>query len=165
MIGRLVEEEDVRLGRKGPGKGGAAALAAGKPRGLLLAGEPEGFEQIARAMRVVARPEVRFDEGGGGRETGEVGFLRQVADGDRGLEEACACIEGDHAGGDLQERRLARAIAADKAQAFATADRQLGAFEQRSAPEGQMDVLEEKEWRQNVADPHFDLQRSNGCAG
>jgi hypothetical protein len=80
MVGRLVEEKDVGLRRKRAGKRGAAALAAGKPSRLLLTGEAEGFEEIARAMPVVARTEARLHESGGRCETGEIGFLRQVAD-------------------------------------------------------------------------------------
>ena len=66
-------------------------------------------------------------------------------------------VGGDHAGGDLEERRLARAVAADEAQAFARGDRQLGAVEERRAAEGQTDVLEEKEWRQNESRSAVDV--------
>ena len=137
MVGRLVEEQDVGLGRERAGERRAAALAAGEARRVFLAGEAEGFEEIARAVRIVARRQPGLDEGSGGREAGEVRLLRQVADGHRRLEEAAAAVGLDQPGGDLEERRLARAVAPDQAQALARADRQLGAVEQRRAAEGQ----------------------------
>ena len=78
---------------------------------------------------------------------GEVRLLRQVADGGARLHEARAAIGLDQAGGDLQQRRLARAVAADEAHALARRDRQLDAVEQRRAAEGERDIAELDEGR------------------
>ena len=147
MVGRLVEHEDVGLGRQHAGKCCAPALAARQPGRLLLAGEPETFQQEARAVRIIARREPGLDERPGGGEAGKVGLLRQIADGRRRLDEAAAAVGLGETGGDLEQRRLARAVPPDQAQPLAGRDRQLGAVEQRRAAEREMDVLEQEERR------------------
>src|SRR5690606_30341067 len=62
MIGRLVEEENVRFRRDHPGERCTPRLAAGDPRRILLAGEAEGFEDVAGTVRVVAGAKPRLDE-------------------------------------------------------------------------------------------------------
>ena len=41
MVGRLVEQQDVGLGRQRPRQRGAARLAAGQPSRVLLAGQAQ----------------------------------------------------------------------------------------------------------------------------
>ena len=147
MVGRLVEQQDVGLGREHARERGAARLAAGKARGVFVAGEPELFEQVARAMRIVARRKARLDIGERGGKARQVRLLRQIADGRAGLREARAAIGLDGSGRDLQQRRLARAVAADQADALALADGKLGALEQRRAAKGEVDVLQGEEGR------------------
>ena len=113
-------------------------------RGVFVAGEAELLEQQPRPVRIVAGREPGLDEGRRRREAGEVGLLRQVADGRARLQEAAAGVGLDQPGGDLQERRLAGAVPADQAQALAGADRQLGAGQQRRAAKGEADVLKEE---------------------
>jgi hypothetical protein len=84
--------------------------------GSLVAGEAERLQQVAGAVVVVALGHAGLDEGQRGGEAGEIGRLRQIAHGRRRLQETRAAIGLDLAGGDLQERRLARAVAADQAQ-------------------------------------------------
>ena len=74
---------------------GAAGLAAGEPGGPLLAAEAEGIEQIEGAIMVVAGLHAVLDIGQRGGKGGEVGFLRQVADGGAGLDKARALIRLD----------------------------------------------------------------------
>ena len=57
------------------------------------------------------------------------------------MREAFAAVGFDKPRGNLEERRLARTIAADEANAVARRDRQFGAFEQRRAAERQVDVF------------------------
>ena len=147
MVGRLVEQQDVGLGRERARERRAPRLAAGKARGVFVAGEPELFEQVARAMGVVAGRKARLHIGERGGEARQVRFLRQIADGGAGLREACAAIGLHRSGGDLQERGFARAVAADQADALALADRQLRAFQQRRAAEGEVDVLQGEKGR------------------
>ena len=63
MVGGLVEQQDVGLGRQHAGQRGAAGLAAGQARGIFVAGQAELFEQVAGAIVVVARAEAGLDIG------------------------------------------------------------------------------------------------------
>ena len=92
MVGRLVEQQNVRLGREHARQRRAARFAAREARGVFLAGQPELFEQITRAMRVIAGCEARFHVGERCGEAGQVRLLRQVADGGARLREARAAI-------------------------------------------------------------------------
>jgi hypothetical protein len=76
------------------------------------------------------------------REAGEIRLLRQIAHGQPRLDEALARIRLDESGRDLQERRLAGAVAADQRQAVAARHGELRAFEQRRAAEGQVNVTQ-----------------------
>ena len=63
MVRRLVEEQDVGLRRQHLGQRRAAGLAAGEVCGLLVAGQAELLQEIARPVGIVARPEARLHEG------------------------------------------------------------------------------------------------------
>ncbi len=115
MVGGLVEQENVGFGRQHAGERGAAGLAAREMRRVLVAGEAEAFQQIARAVRIVARGEPGRDEGGDGGEAGQIRTLRQIADGHRRLQEARAGVRLDHSRGELEQGRLPRPVAADQA--------------------------------------------------
>src|SRR5205085_3885225 len=71
----------------------------------------------------------------------------------------CAAVELDEAGRNLEQRRFARSIAPDQAQPLAFAQHQLSAFEQRRAPEGQMNVLK-LDQRRGHGDTLYTLPRS-----
>ena len=64
-----------------------------------------------------------------------------------GCDEAAAAVRLDEAGRDLQERRLARAVAPDEAGPFAGPDGKLRLVQERRAAEGQGDVLQVKKRR------------------
>ena len=145
MVRRLVEEQDVGLGRQHMGKRRTAGLAAGEVGGLLVAGQPELLQQVARPVRIVARSEARLHIGQGAGIAGKVGLLGQIAHGGPGLHEALAAVGLDETCGDFEQSRLARAVAADKAGPLAGGDGQLGALDQGRAAEGESDVLEEKQ--------------------
>jgi len=76
---------------------------------------------------VVTGRKARFDIGQRGREAGKIRFLRQIADGRTGLHEAAAAVGFDEARRDLQQRRFARAIAADQAHPLGRGHRQFDA--------------------------------------
>ena len=147
MIGRLVEQQDVGLGRECAGQGGAARLPAGKLRRVLRTRQAKLFEQIARTVRIVAGLEARRDEAKYGDMAGEVGLLWQIADGRAGLHKPRPMVGFNQTGGDLQQCRFARAVTADQAHMLAFADRKLGAFEQRSAAKREMGILQGKKGR------------------
>ena len=147
MVGRLVEQQDVGLRREHARERGAARFAAGEPCGIFLAGQPELLEQIARAVRLVARRKAGFHIGERGGKAGEVRLLREVAHRRARLREARAAVGLDEPRRDLEQGRLARAVAPDQAHALALADRELGAFEQRRAAEGEVDVLQREQGR------------------
>jgi hypothetical protein len=144
MIGRLVKEQDVRLRREHPRERGAPGFAAGESRGRLLARQPELVEDVARAMRIVARSEPRLDISERRRMVGEVRLLRQIADGRARLREAAAAVRLGEAGRDLQQRRLARAIAPDEAGPLAEPDGELRLGQERRSAEGQGDILKKR---------------------
>ena len=150
MVGRLVEEQDVGRGRKQPRQRRAPRLAARQARRVLFAGEAQFVQEVTRAVGIIPRPEPRLDVGERGRESLQVRLLRQVADGRAGLDEAAAAIGFDQPGGDFQERRLAGAVASDKAGAFARSDDEFGVLQERGAPERQPDVLQREERRSHA---------------
>ena len=123
MVGRLVEQHDVRLRRQHAGKGGAPGLAAGQLVRVFLAGQAEILHQIGGAIGIVGGSEPCLDIGADSRETLHVGNLRQIAHGRRRLAEHLAVLRFDQAGGNLQQRRLAGAIAADQCDVVAGGDR------------------------------------------
>ena len=145
MVGRFVEEQDVRVGRQNAGKRRPPALAAGEAPGILGAAEVELFHEQPRPMRIVARAKARRDEGFRGGEARKVRLLREVAHRGAGLQEARARIRLDQACRNSQQRRLAGAVAADQRQPLAGADGKLRARQQRRAAEGQVNVLEKEE--------------------
>ncbi len=65
-----------------------------------------------------------LDIGEGRGETGQIGFLRQVLDRRAGLREALTGIGLHQPGGDAQQGRLARTVAADEADPVAGRDGQ-----------------------------------------
>ena len=119
MVGRLVQQQDIGRGRQHPRQRRAAGLAAGDMRGVFVAVQPELLHQIARLIMIVAGAEAGLDIGQRRLVVAEVRLLRQIADGGAGLHEAAAAVGLDKAGGNLQQRRFARAVAADQADALA----------------------------------------------
>ena len=142
MVGRLVEEEQVRLGCQHARERGAADLAARQVRRVLVAAQAKLAQQILRAIEIIIGAKSRLDIAQHVGEIRQVGLLRQVAHSGVRLEKAHPAVFFDHAGGDLEQRRLARAVAADKADALAGRDRQVGTFQQRLAAKGELDVLQ-----------------------
>ena len=149
MVGGLVEQQYVGLRRQHAGERCTPAFAAGQPRRFLSPGEAEALQQIACAVRIIAGGEPGLDESEGRGEAGQVRALRQIADRHAGLDEAAAGIRVDHSSSNLEQRRLARAVAADQTQTLGRADRERGAGEQRRAAEGKADVLKKEEGRRH----------------
>ena len=147
MVGRLVEQQDVGVRRQHARQRGAARFAAGNMSAVLLAGEPELLEHVARHMRIVVRAEPGLGVVARRRKAGEIRLLRQIADGRAGLAEYLAFVELDHARDHLQQRGLARAVAPDQAHPLALGQSELGAGEQRRAAEGQRNVAKLEEGR------------------
>ena len=151
MVGRLVEQQDVRRRRQRPCQRRAPHLAARERRRVFGAAQPELFQQVARPVVVGVgvghQPRLDIRERGG--EAGQVGFLRQIADGGAGLGEAAAGVLFHQAGGDAQQGGLARAVPPDQADPVAGGHRQSGAGQQRGGAEGQVDVLQQKSGRRH----------------
>ena len=76
MVGRLVEQQDVRLRRQHARQRGAARLAAGQVGRVFAAVEAELLQQLAGLMRAVVRAEAGFDIGQRGRSVAEIRLLR-----------------------------------------------------------------------------------------
>ena len=151
MVGRLVEQQDIRLRRQRARQRCAAGLAAGEMRRVFAAGQPELVEQRLRRVNVVGRRQAGFDVSERGREPREVRLLRQIAHQRARLHENRAAVGLDQPGRDLEQGRFARAVAADQRHALAGRDRQLRAGQQRRAAEGERDVFELQKRRSHVA--------------
>src|SRR5687768_5159227 len=147
MVGGLVEDENVGLRRQHTGESGPPRLAAGEHRWMLAAGQPERRQQILRAVKLVAGREPRLHISERAAEAPEIGLLREVADRGALARGALAAIRLDQAGGDLQQRRFAGAVAADKRQAVTIVDGKLDAREKRLAAEGERHTLQAEEGR------------------
>jgi hypothetical protein len=122
MIGRLVEKKNVGRWCERACQRGAACLAAGQMRRIFLSGEAQLIQKIAGKMGIVARRETAFDVGERRGEAGKIGLLRQVANNRARLHENGAAVRCDVSGGDLEQGRLARAVAADEGNPFAGRD-------------------------------------------
>ena len=147
MVGGFVQQQDVGTRRERAREGGAARLPARERGGRLLAGHAELFQQVARAVMVVRRAEPRLDIGEDGREGREVRLLFQVAQRGAGLEEARPALGLDDAGGDLQQRGLARPVAPDEREALPGCHGQARGLEQAGAAEAVADIGQEQERR------------------
>ena len=122
MVRRLVEDEHVGLRRESARQARPPRLAAGQVLRVFGSGEPELGKEILRAVWIVARRKARLDIGERGRKARKVRLLRQVAHRGALAQHALAAVRLDEAGHDLQERRLARAVAPDQRQPLALAD-------------------------------------------
>ena len=145
VVGRFVQQEQVGGGGEGAGQGGAPGLAAGEMRRVLVAGQAEAVEQRRAAVLVVAGAHAVLHVVERGGETAEVGFLREIADGGAGLDEAGAAVGTHQAGGDFEQGGFAGAVAADQADALAGADADRGAVQQGLGAQGGADVLQQEE--------------------
>jgi hypothetical protein len=99
-------------------------------------------------MRVVTGAQTCLDVAQRRVVAGKIWLLRQVANARPRLHEQLAVVGLDQPGGDLQQRRLARAVATHEADALARRHRHLDAVEQRVAAEGERDIakLEKRRW-------------------
>ena len=134
-------------GRQHVGQRRAAQLAARQRVRVLRAVEAQLLQQVAGLMRIVGGAEAGLDVGQRVGVARQVRLLGQVAHGGARLHEALAFVGLHQAGGDLQQRRLAGAVAADQAHPLPRRHGQLRPLQQRRAAEGEMDVAELDEGR------------------
>ncbi len=135
VIGRLVEEQDVRLRAQGPHQRGAARLAAGEASGIGGGVDPELGHHCSRRIGIVevAKPSKDIVERGG--EAGHVRFLREVGEARGWLDKPASPVGHYLARGNAEQSRFARSVAADDGDAVAGGDRQLRAVQKRRAAE------------------------------
>ncbi len=135
VVGRLVEQQHVGLADQRAGERRAARLAAGERGDAARRVDPQALEQalgaVAAELGVLARRQAGLRRRKRGRVGREVRLLRQVGDGRARLQEALAGVELDQPGERLEQRRLARAVAADEADPLALGERQREPGEQR----------------------------------
>ena len=167
MVGRLVEQQQIRVRRQGARQSGPPRLAAGQVFRLFRAGQAQLLEQVTGAVFLVIRPQPGDDIVHGVGERRKIRLLRQIAHGRAGLQEARAAIEGDLTGGDFQQRRLARAVASDQADALPRPHAKPGAVEQRHGAKGDADIGEQQQRRRGhagvVAERAAGLKPSPAC--
>ena len=145
MVGRLVQQQDVRRRRQHAGERGTPRLAAGEAGRILFAAQTELAQEMARHVGVIARRQAGLDIGKRAGKAREVRLLRQIAHQRARLHEHRAAVRLDQTGRDLEQSRFARAIASDQRHALAGRDRQLRPGQQRRAAEGECDVFELQE--------------------
>ena len=104
MVGRLVEQQNVRLRRENLGQRRPPRLAAGQGGGIGMAVKLQIFQQMRHPVRIVRRAKPRLDIGLHARKPVKVGRLRQIADGGGRLAEDFAAGRLDEACGDFQQR-------------------------------------------------------------
>ncbi len=150
VVGRLVQQEQVGLRRQRPGQRRAARLPARQPRRVFRPGQAQPVEQGHRAVRVVIGAEPGLDVVERRGEARQVRLLRKVADGGARLHEAGAAVRQHEPGRDLEQGRLAGAVAPDEADALAGAHADGGAIEQGLGAECRADVLQQQEGRSHA---------------
>ena len=137
VVGRFVQQQDVRLFSEGASQGRAADFAARQARGRLGRIHAEHVERGFPAMRLCAAQGDVVQQ----RLAGDLRLLRDVGDAGGRLDAALAVIGLDLASEDLQQGGLARAVATDQAGARTRLHRQVDAVEQHLRPVGETDIL------------------------
>ena len=142
VVGRLVQQQDIGLGRQHASQRGAARLPARQRSRIFGAHQTELFEQILRPVGIVRTFKPRFDISERGREARQIGLLRQIADRSARLEESLTRIRFDGARRDLEKGGFSRPVAADQCDLVARRDGKLGPFQQRGAAHDEADRLQ-----------------------
>ena len=146
MIGRLIEQQDIRRGCQHTGQRGPTRLTARQGSRLFGSSQSKLLEQVPCAVAIFVSLGVQsgFNIGLRRLEPRKVWLLRQIADRRTRLREAASRIRLHEAGGDAQHGRLAGAVASDQADPIVRSDRQSGAGQQRRSAKGKDDVLQQK---------------------
>ena len=142
MVGRLVEQQNVGIGRQNARQRRTPRFAARQMRGIFITMQAELFQKISGLVVVIARRQPGFDISERGRKAGKIRLLRQIAHRGARLHEPAAMVGLHQPGDDLQQRRFARAVAADQAEPIASGHGQFDAGEQRRAAKSQRDVFQ-----------------------
>jgi len=157
VVGRLVEQQQLRLQRQRQRQGRALAFAAGGDRGVQRFVEPEAVQVLdqprfrlpARALvRYVFQPTARDEALAQRRRSRERRLLLDEADAQAVAAADFAAVERQVAGDHPEQRRLAGAVAPDESDAFAAAHRERGTIEQRVQPVGEFGVREGDQWHE-----------------
>ena len=147
MVGRLIEQQDIRRRRQNARQRRAARFAARQLGGIFVAVQFQLLQEKTGSMRIVARRQPGADIGQCRLGAGEIRLLRKITNGRIRVHEPGAAIAINQAGRDLEQGGLAGAIAADKADALTRRNRKFRAFEQRGATKGQRDIAQLNERR------------------
>ena len=133
MVGRLVQQQDVRIMREGMGKGDAPRLPARRLGQVEIERHAPGAQLGLRPVEHVRVQLVR-DIIQRRREARKVRLLQQMARHHAGLHEDLAVVRLDRPAKDAHQGRLAGAIAPDQRHPFPAREREVHAREQgRSA--------------------------------
>ena len=123
MIGRLVEKQNIGVGRQHTRERRAARFAAREFCRIFLPGEAELLQETTGGMAVVVRPQAGLDIGKRGREPRKIRLLRQVAHHGPGLNENGTAVRFDEPRRDFQQGRFAGAVTSDQRYALTRTDR------------------------------------------
>ena len=145
VVGGLVQEQQLGLGREGAGEEGAAAQASGEVEVGAVLGKPEAGDEVVDpqvALPILLRAVLRPEPGGDELAHRQGDVLGDLL-GQQGLPGGAADLAavGAHlAGGDSEEGGLAGAVAPDEADALALLDLQVDPVEDGRPAEGEVDV-------------------------
>jgi hypothetical protein len=140
VVGRLVEQQHVRVLRQRATDGGAAALAARCGVGGAIEVEPDLLGDrlhlvhgrgVGRSQRIIAQRRAAF----------HARLLLQQDHPRTGLDGAAALVRIDGTGDQLEQGGLARAVAADQRQPVARADMDVQMPEQPAGALNDTEIL------------------------
>src|SRR3954463_16705063 len=140
VVGRLIQQENVGLLRKGRRERGALSLATRGARGVERRVDGEALLVLGQLMR---------GSSGSVPEFGVRGLLRHEDDAHTLAHLELAIFERHGPGEHAQERGLAGAVAADEADLLALLQRKRGAVEERQVAEGEFGVGESEKRHSN----------------
>ena len=141
MVCWFVEQQNIRRWCEDARKRRAALFATRHGGRIFFASEPKRIQEVMCAIGIITRAKARFDISERRRKTGEIRLLRQVAQRRAGLQKARAAICLNPSCCNLHQRRFARAIAPNKANAIACGERQVSALKERRSTKGEANIL------------------------
>jgi hypothetical protein len=143
MVGRLVQQQNVRLRRQHPRQCRPPSLSARQPGRILGAGQPQLLQEINGPipLPVVGMIQPSLDISQRRLEPVEIRLLRQIPDRRPRLSEPSPAIRLHQSRRHFQQSRFARSIAPDQANPVAGGHGNAGAGQQRGSAERQGDIL------------------------
>ncbi len=148
MVGRLVQQQDIRLRCQRSGQCRATSLAARQRRRVFITVKAEITQQYLGPVWFVTGGKSRFDVIENGFEAADVRLLWQIPQRRIGLMKDLATVRLDQSCSQFEECRLTRTVTSDQANSGTGRNRHFRTIQQRGTAERQADFGKiEKRWR------------------